>query len=477
VDYTKLRTNYPDAPKDYADSFIGDYVTQLENLIESYRLEYGFHEGQDVAVVSLRDDVMNVRVPCEIESENLLANAGQLDRLQAVELDEPGGWRVSGCREDTEGPLPDCVMPKAFHGEETEDLPYEVATLAYDIEFGEDGSYCSGSDTCGFQDGAELAQTLELRPGRYRFSWYEWVPEGAGTRDLWVVRDSMGALASELSGVVDDLGSEEWTRPFVEFDVDSKKLVTVGFRQHQEEVASIRVAAPMLEIVGSSADEVPGVFMNTQAGSVSTWPVCEDTTGELFRSDQRWEYRCMRLCKDGFSAACDSASSALHCYHQAKFTINQRDIESGKMFKSAGFARGNFNYRIDSVALNFVGPGTRDCSDVDAPSSCYGGGFVPYSLVHRGPYFVRNHMGQDFKAELFTGNIEHARGLAAERYLTNPLSGTDRELLSDYLRRELRGRPLDGNFLIRIWEEPGVDFEAIQDVQVVLNYRYWTRFD
>jgi hypothetical protein len=36
---------------------------------------------------------------------------------------------------------------------------------------------------------------------------------------------------------------------------------------------------------------------------------------------------------------------------------------------------------------------------------------------------------------------------------------------------------MDGTFLIRVWEEPGVDFNAIEDVQVVLKYRYWTRFD
>jgi hypothetical protein len=31
--------------------------------------------------------------------------------------------------------------------------------------------------------------------------------------------------------------------------------------------------------------------------------------------------------------------------------------------------------------------------------------------------------------------------------------------------------------VIRVWEEPGLEFEGIEDVQLVLNYRYWTRFD
>jgi hypothetical protein len=89
---------------------------------------------------------------------------------------------------------------------------------------------------------------------------------------------------------------------------------------------------------------------------------------------------------------------------------------------------------------------------------------------------VRNHAGQDVQAFLFDGRIEHARGLATERYLTNPLSTTDRELLTDYMRPELEGRPLDGTFTVRVWEEPGVNVDAIEDVQLLLKYRYWTRF-
>ena len=30
---------------------------------------------------------------------------------------------------------------------------------------------------------------------------------------------------------------------------------------------------------------------------------------------------------------------------------------------------------------------------------------------------------------------------------------------------------------MRVWEEPGVNFDGIEDVQIVLDYRYWTRFE
>jgi hypothetical protein len=85
-------------------------------------------------------------------------------------------------------------------------------------------------------------------------------------------------------------------------------------------------------------------------------------------------------------------------------------------------------------------------------------------------------MGDAYDAPLFTGNIEHARGLAAERYLTNPLSGADRGLIEPYMQRQFRGRPLAGTYRIRVWEVDGIDFEQLEDVQLVLDYGFWTRF-
>ena len=72
--------------------------------------------------------------------------------------------------------------------------------------------------------------------------------------------------------------------------------------------------------------------------------------------------------------------------------------------------------------------------------------------------------------------IENARGLAAERYITNPLSSADKGLLEPYTRQEFQGRPMDGSFSLKIWDAPGLKFDAIKDVQVIVNYRYWTRF-
>jgi hypothetical protein len=147
------------------------------------------------------------------------------------------------------------------------------------------------------------------------------------------------------------------------------------------------------------------------------------------------------------------------------------------LLTTAGFAYGNFNYRFDSFALNLVGTGVRDCASADFPSSCYSSGYIQYTLRHDGPFTVRNHLGETYDAPLFVGNIEHGKALAAERYLTNPISGADRTLLTDYWREEFRGRPLSGNYTLRIYDAPGLDWHRLEDIQLALGYNYWTRFE
>ena len=41
----------------------------------------------------------------------------------------------------------------------------------------------------------------------------------------------------------------------------------------------------------------------------------------------------------------------------------------------------------------------------------------------------------------------------------------------------MRGRPLAGNYRMRIWDEAGIRFDRVEDVQIVMGYRYWTRLD
>jgi hypothetical protein len=138
-------------------------------------------------------------------------------------------------------------------------------------------------------------------------------------------------------------------------------------------------------------------------------------------------------------------------------------------------AAGNYNYRHEQVAFNVVGSAVLDCSRAARPWECYGDGNVEFSLRQDGLVFVENHEREihSFLAE--PGVILEGRALAAERVLTNPISASDLSLISPFERRELWGRPLMGNYMLRIHGRPEIVWEYIEGVQMLLQYRYWTR--
>ena len=49
--------------------------------------------------------------------------------------------------------------------------------------------------------------------------------------------------------------------------------------------------------------------------------------------------------------------------------------------------------------------------------------------------------------------------------------------MEPYMRGELKGRPMQGLYTLRIWDSPGLRWEQIEDLQLVWRYHYWTRFN
>lgn len=492
IDYAALREKTGEG-ENFADAFLGDYVTKLEQVVESYRLVNNFHEGSDTAVVSLRDDIHNTRATCESDSRNLLYWASNLEPRAFVPGESPLGWTLTGCDTapiETEGgtieaPSGDCVLVR-----QRSDTPFfepivgRPPVLAWDVDFG-NTDWCGAF--CAYQDGAALSQAVELEPGRYRLSWYTADSWGAGGFNAGHARHADGSEfpivfpydgVDYYRGIIDGV-DHDWNRIYYEFDVFEKEMVTISFERPSPTDYVIPLAAPMLEKLEdprhTRTPEAPPGFSDSTDVRKQFLPVCEDTTGANFRT-QKWEHSCLKLCPDGYSSSC-AEQARTECFWETSFHVSQRSIEAGHMFNQSGFARGNFNYRLRSIGVNFVGTNLRACEDSDLPSTCNAAGFIPYSLIHDGPYYVRNHKGQDYRAHLFPGRIEHARGLGIERYITNPIGDADRTLLEPYLRTELTGRPLDGEFILRVWDEPGVNFDAIQDVQLIIDYGYWTRFN
>jgi hypothetical protein len=508
----------------YGDGFIGEYVDKLEKVVESYRLVNNFHEGRDVAVVSLRDDVANVRTDCLRPSRNLFKDSADLNR-----------WTGMNCNPITTGGVTysalNCVQALRTPDYVPTTVPastQKIADLAvkglrgaepgapgFKLQFGDGGTCAAATGGCGWKNGSALSQIVNLSPGKYRLSWYtrdtaactttaQCASGFACTNNLCLPSPSYtnGASAgivivrgyTNASGVTtptpaapsgfvapqaDRSAGARWMRASVEFSITVSGDYEIGFGVGQATMPTVAqevtIGGPMLETLPpNGTPTMMTSFQPTDSAGMTTLTACEDTNGLRFRREH-WSRQCVHLCDDGFTGNCQKGPE--YCYQEFTFGVAQPWIATGKLFKYSGFARGNYNYRIDSLALNFVGSKTRDCTDSALPSTCYNAGFIPYSIAHGGPFFIRNQAGDDVEAMLFDGKIEHARGLALERYITNPISSTDRELLSDYMRSEFAGRPLDGTFTVRMWEEPGVDLESVDDIQLILNYRYWTGFD
>jgi hypothetical protein len=490
-----------------ADQSVLSYVKKLANVVESYRLMNGFHEGSDTAVISLRDDIANIRVGCNVDSVNLLKSPGSIK--SGVAGGGIGVWSAEGCNANGN---PNCVsvvslgaIASLAAGDDLSRKPVEHV-----LKFGTaalpsvanpnpvpPGCTAGTEATCGWISGARLVQRVRLEPGIYRFSWFgtqnvanatisTQVPTGGLSTGTPVsvsgpglVLDSSGNAVpidrfwfENISGGVHQRRALVFTvRNGGEYQVGFSALSSVG--QYQ-----FKIAGPMLERVVEQANvlgDKPGSFEDGGDNGKVFRMECEDTDGSVFRTD-KWHHNCEYVCPAIDKSDC-TESMIERCYWETEFYISQRKIERGDSMVLSGFARGNYNYRIEEVGLNFVGTGTRDCSNSPTPSTCYSAGFVPFSLIHRGPFYVRNEKGTDYQFDLFPGRIEHARGLSAERYLTNPLSSADSQLIESFMREELRGRPLDGNFTVRVWDEPGVSFKSIDDLQVVLKYRYWTLGD
>jgi hypothetical protein len=492
IDYLSLKGG-PGVGEMFADGFLGNYVTKLEQVIESYRLVNNFHEGRDTVVVSLRDDIHNTRAQCSAESRNLLYWASDLTPVAFVRPGErPIGWKQSGCvteiAEDEIGPFErvEDACISVHHADSTPFFNPITGVLpvpGFELGFGSP-QWCGTS--CAYQPGAAISQAVDLAPGRYRLSWYTTGGEGSGGTVSGRVRRTDGTEVSLVPdpeggparGFVEGLNGD-WNRVYFEFDVFKDETLNVQFERPSATDTVVEVAAPLLEKLDDpqhvSTTRDPPPFADTTDERVSFLPVCEDTTGRNFRAEN-WHRHCQKLCPDGYSSNC-AEQARTECYWETSFHVSQRSIEAGHMFNQSGFARGNYNYRLQSLGVNFVGTNLRACDGSTLPSACNAAGFIPYSVIHDGPYYVRNHKGQDYRAALFPGRIEHARGLGVERYISNPLGEADRSLIEPYMRSELMGRPLDGEFIIRVWDEDGVNFDAIEDVQLVIDYGYWTRFN
>jgi hypothetical protein len=507
IDYDNLRGGEYDGPDGYAGLYLGDYVRRLEQVFESYSFAYPFQAGTDTAVISMRDDVFRSRSTCETSVPNVLARSNELDAQPSGSVP---GWALLGCNPAA---VPPGVLDRGCVGVDAIETGVPSGAPVPPVDAVPPGTVLDADNPRprafrlrfggpAATPSARLAQTIALEAGNYRVSWYTRPTPGAPVASqisphaLVRVEDLLAggelyrnprALDADMSpstsvgGPYVDAPDGGWSRYFFYFSVptarDVRVVLSPRFPGGIPTTRTIDVAGLALERVNDlewsqPATSFPNRFVATTASGLAMLPVCEDLAGQSFRANA-WVQGCTRVCPDGYDGNCDPAIALQRCYREATFSISSDALSRALVGSATGFAGGNHNYRIDSIAVNLVGTALRDCS-ASTGSTCYGSGNLSYSIIHSGEFPVRNARGELYSAPLFTGRIETARALAAERYITNPISPADRALIEPYTRLELRGRPLGGSFTVRLWDDDGFQFDRLEDVQVVLNYRYWT---
>ncbi len=564
-----------DVIADFADSYVGDYVTKLEQFVEYYNVQYPSHDGDDTAVLSLREDLLLGEGSCRVDSPNLLYYSADLRGLSGPvsEVDENGveqpvdaseliGWRKTDCdktrgkclevlgagsmlsmagAKELSGKLANAtdaekrVLLAGKGGLEPPVLSTgpgiawlrEIAweePLAGLGALGASGSGgvagsggAAGSDAGGAAGSggvagsgaggaagaagsgdeeeaeapapalplASLYQEIELDAGRYVLSWWDQARTDQG--GPWTSMDSSTGTPEyyrvelydeELLPVDDafvlvrphveqgDVGGWSPRRSLV-LDVSRAGRYTLVFGAAQSGLESRgSVALGNVQLERASASEEPTAYVGTMRQRFEVVSPCPMST--------------VRGLQDAFVRVTDESGT----YWELQQPI---DVETLQLAKSSPSARlrgrlaaGNFNYRHVDLAVNLVGTGVQDCSK-STSASCYGTGYIEYSLSHNATDVpvVSWGGGDEWGAERFsfgTSSIHHGKALAAERYITLPIGGTDQSLLSQpaFRKQELRGRPLDGSYRLRIWDNPNLRWERLQDVQLVINYRYWS---
>jgi hypothetical protein len=137
----------------YANWYIGDYVRDLGDFVESYNIDYPFTDERDVAVLSLKNDIMRVRGNCEAESYNLLYHSGRVGLLSAVGqygMTYEVGWHTGGC---DEGHINRCVQCDPLVDENCDDPTcygvdncLEVTVKSPQSAYRCDDNFCFGLD-------------------------------------------------------------------------------------------------------------------------------------------------------------------------------------------------------------------------------------------------------------------------------------------------------------------------------------------
>ena len=503
MDYSAIREE-SDPMTDYSGQFIGDYVKKLSDVVESYSFDFPFHDSEDVAVISLRDDIKTSVGTCLMESHNYLVFSGDLGYGEELDDESVFGWKrsLSECAPTTDTVMhPDEVCtwvrkdPTTYlKGTDNQTIdassviegdwvPTEIlnATMVMDatgffVENAE-GVMVAQARTSGSKYMGFVQQTTQvLSSGDWMLSlWYKPLIESIpGKVEIYNANWQLMTTVP-LSG---DEGP--WRKAYVPFNLSAAGVVHVQIHASAEDAEVPNTGAGAVEVWGIQLESltpemclpngcITREYQATDARRLVHVAGCIDTTGSSFRQQFRRGCSCLN------SNPCTNQSPDIQCYYETDFVLNLADIESGKYLTSDAIAVGNYNYRHGSIAANIVGSQILSCPE-GGSYQCQANGYLPYTLYHDGEVSIRNHGGWTEDFSMNQARIEHGKALAAEVVVTNPLSSQHQSLLSGFDKKEFRGRPLQGQYTLRIWETPGLQWQNLEDIQLIWRYTYWTAF-
>jgi hypothetical protein len=500
VNYDKLRTAAApgasqtakdaldaQAASECADAVVGDYVGKLETFVEQYNATFPSHEGDDTAVLSLKDDLLGPAATCMSEAPNLLFDSGRLDAVSLPTDGESHGWTLrpslasegrsllvldgvalAGDRRGPNGGV--AAAQDAF---DATDTSRGVTWLS------EAAATRVGSQVPSNVPSGVVTQDVTLDAGKYVLSWWDQARTADGriattaadaTPYRAGVYDASWRLVVGFSGAPFFPGPQPasgatWSdRRALTFTVTTAGTYKVAFGASvpgEPRLGSVAIAQAQLEKAPPTGE--PSAYVETSGSRIVVGRGCPRSSAD-FRAlfDRRCE-------NDG------------RCYYEltSPFVIDTEALRDGVSPLAGKLARGNHNFRHITVALNVVGTGVRDCEKTPTPS-CFGSGYTEYTLEHDASTAgILDWNGDTRMFNFGLGRVDHGKGLTTERYITMPISSTDLGMLSQpgIEKPELRGRPLDGNYRLRIWDSASLDWSRIEDIQVVLKYRYWSRID
>jgi hypothetical protein len=470
----------------FVGGYVGDYVRMLRLFVESFSMDFPFADGSDVAVISLKDVKVNPSVPCERPSRNHVLFSGEPGK-GAAEI----GWEVVGCAEE-----PICTEAPCGYGSEDTGPPCIVVETGLP---GEDFSIPLRTASrltvpAGTPDVPQkfVRQRISglTAGGRYLLTWWSG-PVGASSEfygvEVWNASGS--ALVSTQHRA--QPGSEGIrVGLFVEVPEGETEIDVRIYPTAPESAAFGYLAEGAMAIAGVQLEEYAGPEPPSPAAAgwfarpyeevTDTRTVlqarCDDVGGDVFREFFRREVVCPGNPGGGCGAP-DLAAGRERAARRLEFAVTLDDVNGRGLIPSALISPYNFNYRIEEIGINVVGTGVHACTLGASRESCYGAAYLPVTLIHQGAVEVRDYEGQDQSFSMPTARIEHGKAMAAELFLTNPPTSSQWALIGQYMKDEMRGRPLNGSYILRIWEVPELDWSRVEDIQLVVRYRYWTRMD